>query len=76
MDRRQLTKNALISKDKAQQVGLETFMEWDFVILFGGGGGNLYRIWEFVVAVSLCASKLLQKRLDLPQGSQATLSAP
>lgn len=34
----ELTKNAFISRDKAQQVGLETFMEWDFVILFGGPG--------------------------------------
>lgn len=47
-----------------------------FCYFVGGGVGNLYRIWEFVVAVSLCASKLLQKRLDLPQGSQATFSAP
>lgn len=34
----ELTKNAFISRDKAQQVGLETFMEWYFVILFEGPG--------------------------------------
>lgn len=70
----ELTKNAFVSRDEAQQVGLETFMEWDFVILFWGLG-NLYKIWEFVVAANLYAS-LLQERVDLPQGSQATLPGP
>lgn len=66
----ELTKEAFLSRNKAQQADLETFMEWDFVILFWGPG-NLYKIWAFAVAASLFVGETRPA-----QGSQATLSAP
>lgn len=39
------TKKPFLPGNNAWQVDLETFVEWDFVILFWGPG-NLYKIWE------------------------------